>query len=126
MIKIRINRTIAHLEIGRLIDRAEEPQESLRNVGGNTYEDFERVRSGYLRWSADVQLRLHTMFEEGGVFTAEWTALQVGCIDEDESRLHNTRRLMSSAECGILWLKDLQSHLSDIPESPRTPVRVRP
>jgi hypothetical protein len=125
MIKIRVNRTIAGVELSKLLDRAEELQEVLRNVGGNSYEDFERVRSDYVRWSRDVQSRLYRIFEEGDVLSTEWQALEIGSIDEDESRLHNITRLASRAACGVLWWKDLQDCLCEVTQSPRTPVPVR-
>jgi hypothetical protein len=125
--RIRINSIIANVNISRFIDRAEELQETLRHFGGKTYEEFQSVHLGYQQWSADVQSRLPTMFDGGDVLITKWQAFQIGCIDEDESRRHNLPRLASSANAGIEWLKELQSHLTGIPQSPRTPqATVRP
>lgn len=106
---MRLNPTIARVEIGKRIDHAAELLESLRHSGVKTYEDFELAHATLLSWSTDVQSRLHTMFENSDDLIAEWQALEVGIVDVDESRMHNMKRLASGAEHGIDWLTSLQT-----------------
>lgn len=121
MMSIRLNRTIARVEIGKRIDWAEKLLESLRRGSVKTYDDFEQAHASLLSLSGDVESRVRTMFDEGEELTAEWQSLEIGIID-DGSRPHNLRRLASSTGRGIAWLTRLRNRLDEMPQSPRTPV----
>ena len=125
MVRIRILRTIAEVELGKQIYRAHEFVHELMQIGSiKSYEDFQRVRKNHADWSEEVLSRLRRYFEGGDELVAQWEALQVGRVDEDKSWLENIKGLSHSAQRGTEWLKNLHDRLKDFPQSPTTPMAV--
>ena len=125
MVRIRILRTIAEVELCKQIDRGHELVHELMQIGSiKSHEDFQKVRKNHEDWSKEVLSRLRGFFEGGDELVAQWEALQVGRVDEDKPWLKNIKGLSHSAQRGTEWLKSLHDRLKDFPQSPTTPMPV--
>ena len=116
MVSIRILRTIAEVDLCKLIDRGN------KLVHDKSAGDFQSFHKSHVDWTEDVLSCLSNFFEGADELIAQWKALQVDRVDEGKSLREDINGLRDSAQRRTEWLRDLHDRLKDFPQSPTTPM----
>jgi hypothetical protein len=120
--ELRVNRTIARVEIGRLVDGWEELHHLVSGpLSGKSTQDIQEARELFPRLSDKTTAALTRIFESGS-FAAQFQALPMPCIGGDESNRDVRKALAAAGTKRIDWLTKLQNDLDKFPESGRITV----
>jgi len=119
--ELRVNRTIARVEIGRLVDSWEELRHLVSGpLSEKTTQDIQEARALFPRLSEKTAKKLRQIFEQDSV-AADFQAPLMPRIGEGESNLDVRKTLAAAATKRIDWLKKPLNERDSFPESPNIP-----
>lgn len=121
MTKIKWNKGRVKRDIENQIDQGHELIKRFAETGSiRTYEDFLEARNAVDDWSINNSELLEKFFDDD-LMVAEYLSLDVPILNEDQSRLEQSKAIRAALAQRIDWLNTLMIHVDELPQSEKTP-----